>query len=426
MFQQRAHSLYTAEQLLLQQQEQPLNVISGIKRWLLMFRVRAHLIFLALRMYGSVSKAYRALRKLQQLKNTINGSSQLRRSLKINGRSYFALYIPSFPSMAFNRFVYKELNRVLPVQDSTSPVQVLQLAVTAACPLHCEHCFEWNNLRKKDPFTAAELTSILHSFVKAGCAVVHFTGGEPMVKLPLLLELLKHAPASCEYWVLTSGWGLQEAAAAALKTAGLTGVIISLDHYNREKHNQFRGSEHAFDDAVNAAIVCRKAGLVTAFSVCVTQTMANDAELLNYAQLAKQCGVAFVQLLEPKAVGHYENRQVQLQPQQLQVLEAFFLKMNFHPGYNNYPLFIYHGFHQRRIGCQSAGNRVLYIDSAGYIDACPFCQTHTAHARSILTGELQVEQIGKLNCPVYQQQNNGAAFHEIPFHKTEYEQEVQV
>ena len=425
MFKQQAHSTKTTEQLL-SKQNPPLNNITGFKRWLLMIWVRTYLLRLAVRMYGSLKTAIKTLRRVQEIKQAVYGSKQLRRSLKIDGRYYFAMYIPSFPSAAFNAFVHKELNRVTPVHKNNSPVQILQLAITSACPLHCEHCFEWDNLRKKDPFSAAELKKLMFQFIDDGCSVIHFTGGEPMVKLPLLMELLKHAPAACEYWILTSGWGLNEESATALKAAGLTGAVISLDHYNKEKHNQFRGSEHAFDDAINAAIAARKAGLVTAFSVCVTKTMANTYDLMNYAELAKQCGVAFVQLLEPKAVGHYQDQPVQLLPKHLQLLERFYLKMNFDPEYKSYPLFMYHGFHQRRIGCQSAGDRILYIDSAGFIDACPFCQTHTTHARSIINGELEIENISIGGCPAYKKQSSNRSFTEIPFEINQYENQMHV
>jgi MoaA/NifB/PqqE/SkfB family radical SAM enzyme len=408
------------------QDQMPLHVITGWKRWLLMLRVRAHLFRLAVGACGSVVRAIKTLRKVQQIKQTINGSKQLRRSIEINNRSYFGLYIPSFPSAAFDSFIHKELNRIQPFHQYKSTLQIVQLAVTSACPLHCEHCFEWNNLRKKDPFNAGELKKLMYQFIDDGCSIIHFTGGEPMVKLPLLMELLKNAPAACEYWILTSGWGLNEESATALKKAGLTGAVISLDHYNREKHNQFRGSEHAFDDAINAAIAARKAGLVTAFSVCVTKTMANTYDLMNYAELAKQCGVAFVQLLEPKAVGHYQDQPVQLLPKQLQLLEQFYLKMNFDPQYKTYPLFMYHGFHQRRIGCQSAGKRILYIDSAGFIDACPFCQTRTVHAGNILNGTLAIEQISIEGCPAYSKQNNKEAYKERSFKKNHYEKEIHV
>lgn len=377
------------------------DVITGLWRWLLMIRVRSCLLLLALRWYKSPVTAFKVLRAVQQHKHNIQGSDRLRRCIKVNGRYYFGLYIPSYPSKAFDEFIYTEFNRVIPIKNKKRTVQILQLAVTSACPLHCEHCFEWNNLRKKDPFSPAELQQLIHSFTKAGCAVVQFTGGEPLVKKELLQQLLRNATGSCEYWALTSGWGLNSQTARELKEAGLRGVVISIDHYDAATHNRFRGNDQAFESAINAAFAAKEAGLVTAFSVCVTRYMANPADLLRYARLAKDCGASFVQLLEPKAVGHYENQPVQLLPAELELLDQFYLQMNFDPLYKSYPVFIYHGYYQRRIGCQSAGKRVLYIDSAGYIDACPFCQTRILHARSILNGELRAEDISISECPSY-------------------------
>lgn len=376
-------------------------VVTRLKRWWISVRVRLRLAQVAYQLYGSVSGTIKAVRKLQQLKHQVNGKEQLRRCVTVNNKYYFGIYVPGFPSKVFDHYVMKEMNNLMPSGKNILSLEIIQLAITSKCPLQCEHCFEWKNLNQKDPFTKEELQQIIQQFQKAGCTQFHLTGGEPLVKLSLIEELVRSATADSEFWVLTSGFRFTKETAQRLKEAGVTGVIISVDHYDEALHNLFRGSDAAFSNAMDAAWFAREAGLVTAFSICVTQSFATRENLMRYANLAKDCGVSFVQLLEPKAVGHYENKPVLLSTEQIAVLDAFYLMISFEPEYQSHPVFLYHGYHQRKLGCFSGGSRILYIDSAGFINACPFCQTKSYKASDLIHGELTVADLNIGGCPTY-------------------------
>ena len=110
----------------------------------------------------------------------------------------------------------------------------------------------------------------------------------------------------------------------------------------------------------NAVKAVKKAGMVSARSVCVTKAFID--------------GVHFVQFLEPRRIGHYEGKNVLLKENHIQALEEFFKKVNHSKEYKNYPTLLYHGYHQRRVGC-FAGSRSIYIDSAGDVHSSPFCHT---------------------------------------------------
>ncbi len=95
---------------------------------------------------------------------------------------------------------------------------------------------------------------------------------------------------------------------------------------------------------------------------------------MPYMEFAKALGVHFVQMLEPRSIGHYEGKDVLLQEKHIKTLEEFFKEINHSKKYKEYPILLYHGYHQRRIGC-FAGSRSVYIDSAGDVHSCPFCHT---------------------------------------------------
>jgi MoaA/NifB/PqqE/SkfB family radical SAM enzyme len=256
-------------------------------------------------------------------------------------------------------------------------------------------------LNKEEAFTTDDLLNIISKFQEAGCTQIHFTGGEPLVKMNRLEKLIKYASKKSECWILTSGLNLTSENANRLKNAGVSGVIVSLDHYEAHAHNEFRGQKHSYDWVMAAVNHANQSGMVTALSICMTKSFISKDNLEKYIELAKHCGVSFVQLLEPKAVGQYDGKDVLLSKKHFDIIEAFYLRANFEEKYRDYPVVIYHGFHQRKIGCLSGGNWVIYIDSAGYIDACPFCQTKSYDAHNLINGSLSVNQINLIGCPVY-------------------------
>jgi MoaA/NifB/PqqE/SkfB family radical SAM enzyme len=103
---------------------------------------------------------------------------------------------------------------------------------------------------------------------------------------------------------------------------------------------------------------------------------------MTYANLAKNMGVSFIQILEPRAVGHYNGKDVLLDAGHEKILEAFYLKMNYQKRYRKFPIVCYHGYYQRKTGCFGSGNRSLYVDTDGNLHACPFCRTKMGSALS--------------------------------------------
>ena len=145
--------------------------------------------------------------------------------------------------------------------------------------------------------------------------------------------------------------------------------------------------------------------MVVALSLCVTKEFTTIDNLMTYANLAKKLGVSFIQLLEPRAVGHYSGIDVSLTEEQISILEKFYLEMNYNPKYKNYPLISYHGFSQRRQGCYGAGNRTFYVDTEGDINACPFCQKKSG---SVLDNdfELSLKELQNTGCHQFSQNND--------------------
>ncbi len=383
------------------------KVLTGWRRTRVELEVSLHIGRMALFHYRSIRKAIGVLKKLYLLKKEVLGGVSTK-IVRVGDKFYHYLYAPGYPSKNFDEYILGEFNRISPLPQKTNVLTFIHLAVTKKCPLRCEHCLEWNNLNKPESLSPADLVATVDHFRKQGIAQFHLSGGEPMVRMKDVLPLLEKSSGQSEFYVLTSGFNFTGENAAALKSAGLTGVVISLDHFDQEKHNLFRGYADSFDNVMQAVQHAHQHGLVIALTICVTRAFVSWSNLMQYAALAKKLNVAYIQVLEPKAVGHYEGKDVFLDNTQFEILDKFFCALNTDNQYRDYPIIIYHGYYQRRMGCMAGGNRTLYIDSEGWVNACPFCQTKNMNIRQVVgLKETNPAELKVSGCQSYRDANAG-------------------
>ena len=357
----------------------PQNV-TGVRLELIRLRIKLTLLKVIIKSYRNPLDWIRSLRYLIRLRRRFLGNNKVHKMVYVNGKYHIGIYTPGWKSDIYERFIASQLNDFKPVnRGAVTRFNNVFFAITKKCALQCEHCFEWDNLNKKEVLSDSELQGIVKKIQNKGVSQIHLSGGEPLLKMDALVKLLTSADKSSEFWVVTSGFKLSNTNAKRLKEAGLTGAIISLDHFIPELHNTFRHFKDAYYWVEEAVKNANNNNLITALSLCATKAFISEENLMSYMELAKKLKVSFVQFLEPKAVGHYANKDVFLDQEELDVLEKFFKKMNFTEEYSTYPIIVYHGYYQRRQGCLSAGKKGMYIDTDGDINACPFCHKKTGN-----------------------------------------------
>ncbi|UYZ64360.1 radical SAM protein [Hymenobacter weizhouensis] len=321
-----------------------------------------------------------AVRQIRELRRQYYGPLRVRKVARVAGRYYREFQTPGWPSAAYTSFLATTLHRLVPFRAAGPTLQMVFLAITKKCPLACEHCFEWDALNQREKLSVADVHSMVREFQARGVTQILFSGGEPMLRMPDLLAVLRQARPGTDFWVFTSGFHFTAENARQLRQAGLTGVSISLDHHDPARHNAFRGSGQAFAAAVQAAVHAHAAGLVVCLTLCATREFTTEANLLAYARLARHLGATFIHVLEPRATGHYAGQDVDLSPAQLTLLEEFYHRLNQDDAYLDWPIVHYYGYHQRRMGCSGAADRFVYVDTDGDLHACPFCQRKVGSA----------------------------------------------
>jgi len=348
--------------------------VHGLGRMILYTRAGLHILWMALAMYRRPFRAYRAFRNILKVQQSIYGSPSHQRFVYAAGKYYFSPHVPGWPSSAFRMYIANALNEVSTLRPDSGYLQTLVLTITNRCPMRCQHCFESEDISTRESLTLDELRTILHRFQSRGVSHVQFSGGEPLCRLADLIELIRTARRNTEFWILTSGYGMTEDAAAKLKKAGLTGVNLSLDHWDPKEHNRFRNCPEAYHWVEQAASNSHRENLVLALSLCAVREFITLENLWKYLHHAGELGAGFVRIIEPRRIGRYSGKDVELGNRELAILNEFYQTSRMDTKYKDLPLVIYPGFHQRSSGCSCAGDRLLFVDSRGDIHSCPFCR----------------------------------------------------
>lgn len=376
------------------------KIISGLEMNWIHFRIRLSLLKIIIELYQSPKQWLLAFNYLVQLRKKFLGNFKLKKITRVGGKYYMGLYTPGWNDLNYKQFIISELNYFKPIKRNLLRFNHVYVAVTKKCPLQCDHCYAWDILNQKEQLSLEDLKCIISKLQHMGTAQIHLTGGEPLIKPKLLFKLLTSSKPNTNFWINTSGYKLTDERAKDLKNAGLTGLFISLDHFDEDLHNNFRKYKDAYYWAINGARNAVANNLVVALSLCVLDNFISEENLMNYMKLAKSLGVQFVQLLEPKDVGHYDGKQVSLSDEKLKILESFYVKMNFSDDYLDFPIISYHGYYQRRQGCYAGGKRSMYVDTDGNLNACPFCHTNSGNILKD-SFEVDLEKMSNQGCPTY-------------------------
>lgn len=339
----------------------------------LKFRVIFNLLRIALADSGKPLKTLTTIRQIKEKYRKTMGEELLSKAAKVGDRYYWRFGTPGFPSKALNILHKNEIKR-LTNQKEPFGLRTLFFAITSTCKMNCEHCFEGPAINHTKDLAISELLQTVHKYQNYRTTQIMFSGGEPLLRLKDIYQILEEAYEGTDFWIITSGLGLDLPAAITLKEKGLTGAMVSLDSHIESEHDHFRGFKGAYNAAIHAVINANKAGLVTTLSICPTHDYLKNGGMEKYMELAKKLGATFVQVIEPKAVGRYSGKDVELKEDELEKLEKTYLKYNSDVRYKNYPIVNYIGYHQRRIGCFGGGNRFFYIDPEGDAHLCPYCR----------------------------------------------------
>lgn len=312
--------------------------------------------------------------KTMEMKRRLN----LCKIVKYKNQFYFSLSIPHWPSKPFDHMV---ANGGLNITAAGTPfkrqIDIAILAITRKCNFNCGHCYEHFNLAEEDIVPIERWKEVINEIQKIGVSIITFSGGEPMLRYDGLIELLESVDKNLsDFHIHTSGNGVLQEKALALKNAGLHAAAIGLDDVNSERHDTIRGYNGSYKEALQAIKSFQKADIFTYINMCLTKDFIRSGDLSTYFKLAKNLNVGAIRFLEPKPCGGYlfENMDDLFTKDDRKIVTEFFLQANKGKRYRNYPLISYEAYFEEpeRMGCMMGGHSHLYIDSLGNVEPCVF------------------------------------------------------
>ena len=168
--------------------------------------------------------------------------------------------------------------------------------VTYRCNFRCRICHYWQEQHSpSEELSVEDFARGAENLARAGSMLINLAGGEPMLRpdLAKIVEALarRHFP-----FLTTNGWRATHDRARELWLAGLWGISISIDYPDARRHDEQRGREGAFDEAVRAVEIFRDARTAPhqRVNVMAVLTADNQDDLEGVVALAGKLGANFM------------------------------------------------------------------------------------------------------------------------------------
>jgi cyclic pyranopterin phosphate synthase len=160
-------------------------------------------------------------------------------------------------------------------------VEYLRLSVTDRCDLRCFYCLpgDYRNFREPDEWlTFDEIERVIRAYASLGVQRVRVTGGEPLVRknLPALVTQLAGIHGIEDLSLSTNAVSLSRQA-AALKTAGISRINVSLDSLRADRFKDI--TKGNLDRVMEGLMSAKQAGFYPIKINMVIMKGVNDDEV---------------------------------------------------------------------------------------------------------------------------------------------------
>lgn len=203
----------------------------------------------------------------------------------------------------------------MPLRDAHNRmIRDLRISLTDRCNFRCFYCLpngEPPLARKETILSFEEIGFLSDIFVSLGIEKIRLTGGEPLIRkdVPKLVErLTKLKPGLKDLALTTNGYDFPRHA-AALRSAGLDRVTLSLDSLRRDRFTEITGVD-ALENVYTALDAAKSLGFDPVKFNAVIVRDRNDDEIVDFARFAREfdARVRFIEYM-PLDSGHSWQRE---------------------------------------------------------------------------------------------------------------------
>jgi len=204
--------------------------------------------------------------------------------------------------------------------QSPPRLMMLEWHLTKRCNLRCSFCYI--DYAQEDELSDRECLDLMDDLIRMQVPGIIFSGGEPLLRKTLLLDLMAAGKNHGMRCVLaTNGVLLEAATLGQLKEAGVLIIGMSIDAATPDLHDALRGAEGAFEGVIRAVRLCVQAGVPV--QVQTVASRRNWREVPAIAELCRQLGVSKYLVLDFVPTGRGASFEEALSPEQREHLLDF-------------------------------------------------------------------------------------------------------
>ena len=154
----------------------------------------------------------------------------------------------------------------------------------------CDHCFTMSPIGlNADKFIDLDtIRRIGNEAHELGIFELDLQGGELLLDTGYLYDVLKNLGTERFYvYVTTNGFLMTQEIANKLKSLGVDRVSVSIDSMDPDTHDKFRGKKKAWERAIGALEMVKKAGITPYMNITVGKYNVNSEDLRLMLEYSK-------------------------------------------------------------------------------------------------------------------------------------------
>ncbi|MEU4221374.1 radical SAM protein [Actinoplanes sp. NPDC026623] len=212
------------------------------------------------------------------------------------------------------------------------------LQLTGSCNLKCKQCYgDCSSAAPADEMSAEEFKRLADEMTEAGIIELLVEGGEPLHR-PDYLEILRYCARTMLVRLRTNATLLDAERAAALRDAGVAGLVVDFMGATAETHDWHAGIPGSLERTLRGLSIAKEAGLEPVATLIMTRR--NVGELQAYLDMVAAAGVRRVGILRLYPLGRakrYWDEMALSLPEQMAALDALvvpddvYLMRSWHP-----------------------------------------------------------------------------------------------
>jgi len=174
--------------------------------------------------------------------------------------------------------------------------------LTKRCNLNCKHCrAESEDIDYTGELDFEKACQVVDDIAEFASPILVLTGGEPLYRKDVF-DISKYAVSKgLKVALATNGTLIDKNIIQKIKSSGISRVAVSIDGWDTESHDSFRGITGAFDAALNGIRLLHEANIE--FQINSTITVRNVDNIDRIVKLAEDEGAKALHIFMLVPVG---------------------------------------------------------------------------------------------------------------------------